>query len=164
LPGEQPAIMDRALFDAVQQKLRSSGALIQDTDASAHLLTGLLFDDSRSSSSRHRHGGLLGQHSDRTMERKGHVAGMVPTHATKAGRTLSLLCLASALHGESKQQLSDRFSRIPAADIEDKLLIAQRALNTQKKKPTLARARWRSQAMLEQVARIDAHEDRLIVR
>src|SRR5260221_3505542 len=60
LLGEQPAIMDRALFDAVQQKLTdqwSTRSTIRN--ASDHLLTGLLFDD------------------------VGHR--MVPTHATKAG-------------------------------------------------------------------------------
>jgi site-specific DNA recombinase len=60
LPGEQPAIMDRALFDAVQQKLTDQWTT-QSTvrNASDHLLTGLLFDDA------------------------GHR--MVPTHATKSG-------------------------------------------------------------------------------
>jgi hypothetical protein len=60
LPGEQPAIMDRALFDAVQQKLTDQWTTQSTTrNASDHLLTGLLFDDA------------------------GHR--MVPTHATKAG-------------------------------------------------------------------------------
>src|SRR5258705_5114324 len=60
LPGEQPAIMDRALFDAVQQKLTDQWTnRTTMRNASDHLLTGLLFDDA------------------------GHR--MVPTHATKAG-------------------------------------------------------------------------------
>src|ERR1700733_6804790 len=46
LPGEQPAIMDRVLFDAVQQKLTDQWTTRSTTrNASAHLLTGLLFDD-----------------------------------------------------------------------------------------------------------------------
>src|SRR6202042_2996591 len=46
LPGEQPAIMDRALFDAVQQKLTDQWTTRSTTrNASDHLLTGLLFDD-----------------------------------------------------------------------------------------------------------------------
>jgi site-specific DNA recombinase len=60
LPGEQPPIMERALFDAVQQKLTdqwSNRTTIRNP--SEHLLAGLLFDDAS-----HR---------------------MVPTHATKAG-------------------------------------------------------------------------------
>jgi hypothetical protein len=60
LPGEQPAILDRALFDAVQQKLTQQWTTRSTIrNASDHLLTGLLFDDA------------------------GHR--MVPTHATKAG-------------------------------------------------------------------------------
>src|SRR5260370_40868777 len=59
LPGEQPTIMDRVLFDAVQPKLTEQWTSRSRTrTASDHLLTGLLFDDS------------------------GHR--MVPTHATKA--------------------------------------------------------------------------------
>jgi hypothetical protein len=59
LPGEQPSIMDRELFDAVQQKLRDQWSHRTVTrNASDHLLTGLLYDD-------------LGHR-------------MVPTHATKA--------------------------------------------------------------------------------
>ena len=60
LPGEQPPIMDRALFEAVQQKLTDQWtAKTSVRNASNHLLIGLLFDD----------------------------AGypMAPTHATKAG-------------------------------------------------------------------------------
>src|SRR3954470_20102362 len=60
LPGEQPPIMDRVLFEAVRQKSLaqwSHRTLIRNK--SEHLLTGLLFDDAD-----HR---------------------MIPTHATKAG-------------------------------------------------------------------------------
>src|SRR6478735_3012781 len=77
LPGEQPAIMDRALFNAVQQKLTdqwSTRSTIRN--ASEHLLTGLLFDDAN-----HR---------------------MVPTHATKAGIRYRYYVSLPLLHGESK--------------------------------------------------------------
>ena len=60
LPGEQPPIMDRALFDAVRQKSLaqwSHRTIVRNK--SDNLLTGLLFDDA------------------------GHR--MIPTHATKAG-------------------------------------------------------------------------------
>jgi site-specific DNA recombinase len=60
LPGEQPPIMDRTLFEAVRQKSLaqwSHRTLVRNK--SDHLLTGLLFDDA------------------------GHR--MIPTHATKAG-------------------------------------------------------------------------------
>jgi hypothetical protein len=60
LPGEQPPIMDRALFDAVQQKLTDQWTTRSSVrNAGDHLLSGLLFDDA------------------------GHR--MAPTHATKAG-------------------------------------------------------------------------------
>jgi hypothetical protein len=60
LPGEQPQIMERALFDAVQQKLTDQWTTRTSIRiAGDHLLTGLLFDDT-------------GQR-------------MAPTHATKAG-------------------------------------------------------------------------------
>src|ERR1035441_5887008 len=60
LPGEQPVIMDRALFDAVQQKITEQWTTRSTVrNASDHLLTGVLFDDA------------------------GHR--MVPTHATKSG-------------------------------------------------------------------------------
>jgi site-specific DNA recombinase len=77
LPGEQPAIMDRALFDAVQQKLADQWTTRSITrNASDHLLTGLLFDDA------------------------GHR--MVPTHAAKAGIRYRYYVSLPHLHGESK--------------------------------------------------------------
>src|SRR5207237_2828807 len=60
LPGEQPSIMDRTLFEAVRQKsLAQWSHRTVVRNKSDHLLTGLLFDDA------------------------GHR--MIPTHATKAG-------------------------------------------------------------------------------
>ena len=77
LPGEQPSIMDRALFDAVQQKLtdqwKANTAVRTPND---HMLAGLLFDD----------------------------AGypMVPTHATKAGIRYRYYVSRPCLHGEAR--------------------------------------------------------------
>src|ERR1700736_4267837 len=46
LPGEQPAIMDRQLFDSVQQKLTDQWSHRNHAKTkSDHLLTGLLYDD-----------------------------------------------------------------------------------------------------------------------
>src|ERR1700737_2023612 len=60
LPGEQPAIMDRQLFDAVQHRLTDQWSRRNhDKTKSDHLLTGLLYDDA------------------------GHR--IIPTHATKTG-------------------------------------------------------------------------------
>ena len=97
LPGEQPAIMDRALFDAVQQKLTEQWTTRSTTrNASAHLLTGLLFDDS------------------------GHR--MVPTHATKAGVRYRYYVSLPHLYGESKTASVGSVSRISAIDIEDTIV------------------------------------------
>jgi len=141
LPGEQPAIMDRALFDAVQQKLTDQWTTRSTTrNASDHLLTGLLFDD------------------------VGHR--MVPTHASKAGVRYRYYVSLPHLHGESKTASVGSVSRVPANDIEN---IIVKSLNehliAQKEKPASSRSHVRDgKAALEQVARIDVHEDRLAVR
>jgi site-specific DNA recombinase len=141
LPGEQPAIMDRALFDAVQQKLTDQWTTRSTArNASDHLLTGLLFDDA------------------------GHR--MVPTHATKAGVRYRYYVSLPHLHGESKTASVGSVSRVPATDIEN---IIVKSLNehmiAQKEKPASSRTHVRDgKAALEQVVRIDVHEDRLAVR
>ncbi len=94
LPGEQPAIMDRQLFDAVQQKLTDQWSHRNHAKSkSDHLLTGLLYDDA------------------------GHR--MIPTHATKAGIRYRYYVSLPHLKGESKTVSVGSVSRIPAADIED---------------------------------------------
>jgi site-specific DNA recombinase len=140
LPGEQPAIMDRALFDAVQQKLTDQWTTRSTIrNASDHLLTGLLFDD------------------------VGHR--MVPTHATKAGIRYRYYVSLPHLHGESKTASVGSVSRVPAADIEN---IIVKSLNehliARKEKPVFGLILRDGKAALEQVARIDVHEDRLAVR
>src|SRR6202451_1414811 len=97
LPGEQPAIMDRALLHAVQKKLTDQWTTRSTTrNASDHLLTGLLFDD------------------------VGHR--MVPTHATKAGIRYRYYVSLPHLHGESQTASVGWVSRIPATEIEDVIL------------------------------------------
>jgi DNA invertase Pin-like site-specific DNA recombinase len=136
LPGEQPPIMDRALFDAVQQKLTDQWTTrTRLRNAGDHLLTGLLFDNA------------------------GHR--MVPTHATKAGIRyryyVSLLCL----HGEAKTAKVGSVTRVPATDIEDVVLKSlNEHLGSQSGTPAIA---GRS-ATAELVERIDVHKDRLEVR
>src|SRR6476660_3463185 len=77
LPGEQPAIMDRELFDAVQQKLTEQWSHRNHAKSkSDHLLMGLLYDDA------------------------GHR--MIPTHATKAGIRYRYYASLPHLKGESK--------------------------------------------------------------
>src|SRR6266478_8882684 len=111
LSGEQPAIMDRVLFDAVQQKLTEQWTTRSTKrNASAHFLTGLLFDDS------------------------GHR--MVPTHATKAGVRYRYYVSLPHLYGESKTASVGSVSRISAIDIEDTIVNSiNKRLIVQKAKP-----------------------------
>src|SRR4051794_27769265 len=141
LPGEQPVIMDRALFDAVQQKLTdqwSTRSTIRN--ASEHLLTGLLFDDAN-----HR---------------------MVPTHATKAGIRYRYYVSLPHLYGESKTASVGSVSRIPAIEIED---IVVKTINAHlfacRKRPASGAVNiGDGKIVTERAARIDVHEDRLIIR
>src|SRR5437868_11931480 len=142
LPGEQPAIMDRELFDAVQQKLTDQWSHRNHAKTkSDHLLTGLLYDDA------------------------GHR--MIPTHATKARIRYRYYVSLPHLKGESKTVSVGSVSRIPAADIED---IIVRSVNehllAQPDQPasSSAHADDRGGMIAEQVVRIDVYEDRLIVR
>src|SRR6201993_4202774 len=81
LPGEQPPIVDRALFEAVRQKsLAQWSHRTVVRNKSDQLLTGLLFDDAR-----HR---------------------MIPTHATKAGIRYRYYASTSVLNGEAKTALA----------------------------------------------------------
>ena len=74
-PGR--VVNDRALFDAVQQKLTDQWTARTSTrNAGYHLLAGLLFDDA------------------------GHR--MVPTHATKANIRYRYYVSLPCLHGEAK--------------------------------------------------------------
>jgi site-specific DNA recombinase len=141
LPGEQPPIMDRALFDAVQQRLSDQWTnRTTMRNASNHLLTGLLFDDA------------------------GHR--MVPTHATKAGVRYRYYVSLPHLYGESKTAPVGSVSRIPAAEIEDVIIKSiNKHLVDQKEKPTSGITHIADRPMvLEQIARIDVHEDRLMIR
>jgi site-specific DNA recombinase len=141
LPGEQPAIMDRALFDAVQQKLTDQWTT-QSTarNASDHLLTGLLFDDA------------------------GHR--MVPTHATKFGVRYRYYVSLPHLHGESKTASVGSVSRIPATDIEDVIVKSlHEHLIAQKEKPASSGTQVGDRKVLQDsIKRIDVHEDHLAIR
>src|SRR4030081_759400 len=94
LPGEQPPIMDRTLFDAVRQKsLAQWSHRTTVRNKADHLLTGLLFDDA------------------------GHR--MIPTHAKKAGVRYRYYASPPVLQGEARTASAGSVSRIPAADVED---------------------------------------------
>jgi site-specific DNA recombinase len=97
LPGEQPPIMDRVLFEAVRQKsLAQWSHRTVVRNKSDQLLTGLLFDDA------------------------GHR--MIATHATKAGIRYRYYASTPVLNGEAKTALAGSISRVPAADIEDTIV------------------------------------------
>src|SRR5450631_2205008 len=141
LPGEQPAIMDRVLFDAVQQKLTEQWTTRSTTrNASDHLLTGLLFDDS------------------------GHR--MVPTHATKAGVRYRYYISLPHLHGESKTASVGAVSRIPATEIEGVIVKAlHEYLIAEKEKPSSSATQVGDRKMVQDsIARVDVHEDHLAIR
>jgi site-specific DNA recombinase len=141
LPGEQPPIMDRALFEAVRQKsLAQWSHRTVVRNKSDYLLTGLLFDDA------------------------GHR--MIPTHATKAGVRYRYYVSTPCLHGEAKTAPAGSVSRVPAADIEDvivKSLNGHLAAN-QGTSTTSALGLWDRGTLAELVAGVVAHRDRLIVR
>jgi len=140
LPGEQPAILERALFDAVQQKLTEQWTA-QSTarNASDHLLIGLLFDDA------------------------GHR--MVPTHATKSGLRYRYYVSLPHLHGESKTAPVGSVSRIPATGIEDVIVKSlHEHLIAQKEKPSSNRTQLENCKVLQDsISRIDVHQDYLAI-
>ena len=142
LPGEQPAIMERELFDAVQQKLTDQWSHRNHAKTkSDHLLTGLLYDDA------------------------GHR--MIPTHATKAGIRYRYYVSLPHLKGESKTVSVGSVSRIPATDIEDIIVKSVKEhLVAQNDQPSSsgAQADDRRVMIAEQVVRVDVQKDRLIVR
>jgi site-specific DNA recombinase len=140
LPGEQPAIMDRALFDAVRKKsLAQWSHRTTLRNKADHLLTGLLFDDA------------------------GHR--MIPTHATKAGVRYRYYASTSVLHGEARTASAGSVSRIPAADVEDTVvkslkdyLAAGRGKTT-----TSAENLGDRETIAELVTGIVVHRDRLVI-
>jgi DNA invertase Pin-like site-specific DNA recombinase len=106
LPGEQPAILDKDLFEAVQQKLsehQSHKTLTRQR--SDHLLKNLLFDDA------------------------GHR--MIATHATKAGLRYRYYVSRPSLHGEARTAKLGSVSRVPAPEIEQAILSALRKYVTE---------------------------------
>jgi site-specific DNA recombinase len=101
LPGEQPAILDKALFEAVQQKLSAHQSHKTLTRQKAdHLLKDLLFDDA------------------------GHR--MIATHATKAGVRYRYYASQPGVHGEARTATLGSVSRVPAPEIEQAIISALR--------------------------------------
>jgi hypothetical protein len=141
LPGEQPPIMDRALFDAVRQKSLAQWSHRTTTrNKSDHLLTGLLFDDA------------------------GHR--MIPTHATKAGVRYRYYVSTPVLHGEAKTASAGSVSRVPAGDIEDTVVksLKEHLAANQGKSATGTLPLGDRGDLAQVVAGIVVHRDRLIIR
>ncbi|MHB8268776.1 recombinase family protein [Bradyrhizobium sp.] len=140
LPGEQPAIMDRALFDAVREKSLaqwSHRTIVRNK--SDQLSAGLLFDDA------------------------GHR--MVPTHATKAGIRYRYYVSAPFLHGEAKTASAGSISRVPAADIEDIVLKSLKEhFAARQDKSTTNAERLEHRDLTQLITEIVVHEDTLIIR
>ena len=91
LPGEQPAIVDRALFDAVQAKLNQQiNNHKQVRSTSEALLAGRLFDD------------------------RGNR--MTPSHARKGAIKYRYYISSALVQGQTEQ--AGRISRVPAQEIE----------------------------------------------
>src|ERR1700687_3383173 len=141
LPGEQPPIMDRALFEAIRQKSLaqwSHRTIVRNK--SDYLLTGLVFDD----------------------------AGyrMIPTHATKAGVRYRYYVSTPFLHGEAKTASAGSVSRIPAADIEDIVVkFLKEHLAAKQDGATSCAVRLGDRETLAQlVAGIVVHRDQLVIR
>jgi hypothetical protein len=114
LPGEQPAILDKALFEAVQQKLsehQSHKTLTRQK--SDHLLKDLLFDDA------------------------GHR--MIATHATKAGVRYRYYASRPSLHGEAGTAKLGSVSRVPALEIEQAIISALQKYITVQNSPAFDR-------------------------
>jgi DNA invertase Pin-like site-specific DNA recombinase len=141
LPGEQPPILDRTLFEAVRQKsLAQWSHRTVARNKSDQLLTGLLFDDA------------------------GHR--MIPTHATKAGIRYRYYASTPVLHGEAKTASAGSVSRVPATDIEDAIIKSLEAhLTAQLDGPTSRAVQLRDRAAVAQlVANIVVHADKLVLR
>src|ERR1700674_6078075 len=141
LPGEQPPILDRSLFDAVRQKSLaqwSHRTIVRNK--SDYLLTGLVFDDA------------------------GHR--MVPTHATKAGIRYRYYVSTPFLHGEAKTASAGSVARVPAADIEHTVVkFLKEHLAAKRDESTTSAVLSEDRGDLTRlVAEIVVHKDKLVVR
>ena len=111
LPGEQPAIVDRALFEAAQKKLSAHQSHRTLTRQKAdHLLRDLLFDDA------------------------GHR--MIATHATKAGVRYRYYVSQPGLHDQARTATLGSVSRVPAPEIEQAIISALQKYITEQNSET----------------------------
>jgi hypothetical protein len=110
LPGEQPAIVDRQLFDAVQVKLTQqvNNHKIVKMRSEA-LLAGRIFDD------------------------RGNR--MTPSHVRKRGVKYRYYLSSTLLHGQAERSGSIR--RVPAADIEGLVTRSVRNISNHRSRLTI---------------------------
>jgi DNA invertase Pin-like site-specific DNA recombinase len=139
LPGEQPAILDKDLFEAVQQKLSAHQSHKTLTrQRSDYLLKDLLFDD------------------------VGHR--MIATHATKAGVRYRYYVSQPGLHGEARSAKLGSVSRVPAHEIEQAVVSAiQEQLTKQKTQTDEPPAKFDHPMLASLTSRIEVQKTRLLV-
>jgi site-specific DNA recombinase len=141
LPGEQPAILDKALFEAVQQKLSAHQSHKTLTrQKSDHLLRDLLFDDA------------------------GHR--MIATHATKAGVRYRYYVSQPGLHGEARTARLGLVSRVPAPEIEQAILSALQKTITEQDSGAFDRddpVKFDHDSLATLVSRIEVQRTQLIM-
>jgi site-specific DNA recombinase len=141
LPGEQPPILDRALFEAVRKKaLAQWSHRTLARKKSGYPLTGLLFDDA------------------------GHR--MVPTHAAKAGTRYRYYASAPVLNGDAKTAVAGSISRVPAADVEEAVVksLKHYLADQQNGSTTSSKSVNDHDTIAQLVATIIVHKDKLVVR
>jgi site-specific DNA recombinase len=136
--GEQTAILDRKLFEAVQTKL--------DQQRSNHIAT--------------RHGSdslLMGRIFD------GRGNRMTPTHATKAGVRYRYYISTALIQGQTSKAAT--LSRVPAAEIEQLVVatVRQRVRATAHERNGTPEPNDKD-LISTQVARVDVKSDHLVIR
>jgi len=136
-PGEQPPILDRSLFEAVQQRLTEQWIHNTRTRSrSDYLLSNLLYDD------------------------VGHR--MASTHATKAGIRYRYYVSLPLVQSQS-DIIVGTVSRIPAASIEKAIINGLKTRDTNASRSAAADQENRK-SLLDRIERIDVHPGELIVR
>jgi site-specific DNA recombinase len=136
-PGPQPPLMDRELFDAVQEKLTAQWSHRTTTrNSSPALLRGLLFDES------------------------GHP--MRPTHATKNGVRYRYYVSQPYLRGITIPP-PGAIVRVPAAEIESAVASALKAHLHSAPLPAGAENLADQDSIATSVSRIEIHKNELVV-
>jgi len=134
-PGEQAVILDRELFDLVQQTLSDQwGHSTRTRTAFTHLLTGLIFDDA------------------------GHR--MTPTQAQKNGRRYSYYVSRPLLFGNAASTEVGSVSRVPAQEVEERI----RTIILQPRLPNHKAAAIDSGLASDVIERIEVRKSQLVVQ